>query len=436
MVAKTSLSKAALILVTFAVAGGLFMAFVAPSIAGSFGGLSASSASSAAGGTTLLNNGLNDLQTGVTGAFAGLAATSTGPAPSTYVIGATTVTETSTATSTEAIQGGVTSLKNGTSQASSGHSIEFFGNVTLSSADPSAALQKAGAVAESLGGYIAYSTFGNSVADTTVRVPSQDYQEALTQLESLGTVIAVTSSSNDVTVQYADLNATLQSLLTEQASLLKLLNQSSSVNATLDIESVLQQTDAQINSVESSILQTGQLIEYATINVDVLQAQAGYTPITIKLSATPLTGMSPLSVTFNAAVKGGEPSYFVNYNFGDGTSAQGLQLIHQFTDPGKYNVTVSATDQSGNVSLAWIVVNVTSPPVATGLAAFGTAILGLFTRVVAAIIEVAVVVVPVGLVAYLAASPIYRRYSRSTGKGEEVASEGPAASSPSDPAPS
>jgi hypothetical protein len=250
----------------------------------------------------------------------------------------------------------------------------------------------------------------------------------------LATVIAVTSNSNDVTVQYADLNATLQSLLTEEASLLKLLNQSGSVNATLDIESVLQRTDAQINSVESSILQTGQLIEYATISLVIIQAQAAYTPMSVKLSATPLSGMSPLSVTFNAAIKGGEPSYFVNYNFGDGTSAQGTQLIHQFTQPGKYNVTVSATDQSGNVSLAWILVNVTSPPVASGISAFGGAVLGLFTRVVAAIIEVAVVVIPVGLVTYLAAAPLYRKYSRSTGKRDEAATEGPVIGRPSDPA--
>jgi hypothetical protein len=426
MVPGRSISRAALILVAFAVVGGIAMATVVPYFSGRTGSFLAGNTASGAGGTTLLNSGISGLENTVSGgiSFAGTAGGNSNPSPSTTVLGTTTVTQVESATSTATGQANQVYSTNATGPASSGHSIEFFGNLTLSASDPSETLQRAGTVAESLGGYIAYSTFGNSVADTTVRVPYQDYQEALSQLESLGTVIAVSSSSNDVTVQYADLNATLQSLVTEQASLLKLLNQSTSVNATLDIESVLQQTDAQINSVESSILQTSQLIEYATISVDVVQAQSGYAPISIKLSATPLSGMSPLSVTFNAVVKGGEPSYFVNYNFGDGTSAQGLQLIHQFTEPGKYNVTVSATDQTGNVSLAWIVVNVTSPPAASGLAAFGAAVLGLFTRVIAAIIEVAVVVIPVGLVAYLVVTPLYRMYSKNAGK-REGPTEGP-----------
>jgi hypothetical protein len=413
MVSRRSVSKALLVLVVFAVVGGISMALLAPEFSGQLGGMSAGPALSTTGGTTILGDYFGGIQDTVSGGSSFAVSGNSSPVPSTVVLGAATVTYTASATTTETSQGAQGPSTNGTAQSSSGHSIEFFGNLTLSVADPSAALQKAGAVASGLGGYVAYSTYGTSVAIITVRVPSQNYQEALTQLESLGTVVGASTSSDDVSVQYTDLNASLQSLLTEQTSLLKLLNQSSSVNATLSIESVLQQTDAQINSVESSILQTSQLIDYATIGVNFVQTQASYTPLSLKLSATPLSGMSPLSVTFSAAVKGGEPSYFVNYNFGDGTSAQGQQLIHQFTQSGRYNVTVSATDQAGNVSLAWIVVNVTSPPVASGFAAFGTTILNLLARVLEGIAEVAVVVIPIGLVAYFAGAPLYRRYSRS-----------------------
>ena len=88
------------------------------------------------------------------------------------------------------------------------------------------------------------SEYGQSLATMTVRVPGQNYQGALAQLEALGSVVGATSSSDDVAVQYADLNATLKSLVTEQDSLLKLLGTANTVNATLDIESVLQKTDA------------------------------------------------------------------------------------------------------------------------------------------------------------------------------------------------
>jgi hypothetical protein len=412
MVSGRNFARAVLVLAAFTIVAGIALATVAPYFSGHVGGLSAGPAYPISGGTTIINGPAISIQgtTGFAPSYGAGSSPSTTSGPSTTILGVTTVTETASSTATEVGQGAEATSYNGTVQASSGHSVEFFGNLTLSASDPSAVLQKAGTVASALGGYVAYSVYGNSLTEVTVRVPSQDYQEALTQLESLGTVVSFSSSSDDVTVQYTDLNATLQSLLTEQASLLKLLNQSSTVNATLSIESVLQQTDAQINSVESSILQTGQLVEFGTIGVDIIQAQSAYTPMSIKLSATPITGMSPLSVTFNAVVKGGEPSYFVDYNFGDGTSAQGVQLIHQFTEPGKYNVTVSATDQSGNVSLAWIVVNVTSPPVTSGLAAFGDSVLGLFTTVIGAIIEVAVVVLPVGLVILAVGTPLHKRY--------------------------
>jgi hypothetical protein len=279
---------------------------------------------------------------------------------------------------------------------------------------PSQSLQKAGEIASTVGGYVASSTYTESFATVTVRVPAQNYQTALSQLEGLGSLVSASSSSNDVTVQYSDLNATLQSLLTEQTSLLKLLSQANSVNATLDIESVLQKTDAQINSVESSILDTAQLIDYATIGI-VFQTPVPVTsvPLVVKLSATPLTGMSPLSVTFNALVSGGVQPYIVNFNFGDGTSAEGQQLIHQFTQAGRYNVTVSATDQSGNVTLAWLMVHVTSPPVASGLAAFGGYVWTLFAGVVEGIIEVAAIVLPIFAVLYVGVLPAYRRFSRS-----------------------
>ena len=214
-------------------------------------------------------------------------------------------------------------------------------------------------------------------------------------------------------------------LLTEQTSLLKLLNQSSSVNSTIQIESILQQTDAQINDVESQILQTAQLVDYATVTVTFETATKAPAPLPLvmKLSATPRSGLSPLSVTFDAVVTGGVGPYLVNYNFGDGTSSQGQQLIHTFVQAGSYNVTVTATDQTGNVTLASIIITVTSPPSPSGLQNFGGTVFGLLSSVVEGIVEVAVVVLPIFFVAYLAVVPAYRRFSK-TRTNDPSADEG------------
>ena len=117
-------------------------------------------------------------------------------------------------------------------------------------------------------------------------------------------------------------------------------------------------------------------------------------------------------MTFNAVVSGGAQPVYVNFNFGDGTSSQGQQLIHQFTQPGKYNVTVSATDQSGNVSLAWIIVQVNTPPASSGLSAFGGYVWGLFQGSVEGIVKVAAIMLPIFAVLYVAVLPAYRRLSK------------------------
>ncbi len=191
----------------------------------------------------------------------------------------------------------------------------------------------------------------------------------------------------------------------------KLLNQSTDINSTLRIESILQQVNAQVNEVQSEILQTQRLINYGTISVTLEKlAVTPSMPLTLKLAATPKSGESPLSVTFNAIVRGGITPYIVNYNFGDGTSSEGQALIHTFGQPGEYNVTVTATDSTGNVSQTWTMVRVASPPVASSVVSFPAYVEGLFLQVVEGIVEVAVVVLPIVGVAAVVLLPLRRRF--------------------------
>jgi PKD repeat protein len=291
--------------------------------------------------------------------------------------------------------------------------IEFFTNVTLQAASALAAFTRASAIAYSVGGYVSDSTESNTTALVVIRVPAANYEGALTQVEGLGTLVTLSSSSNDVTVQYTDLNATLTSLQAEQASLLAILSQSTNINSTLSVESRVQGVDQQINSVQSEILQTKTLVSYATISA-LIEERAPSQPLALKLTATPRTGNSPLSVTFNAVVKGGEQPYIVNYNFGDGSSYEGQALIHTFGQPGRYNVTVTATDASANVTQAWTVVNVSPAPAGSALGSFPNFVGGLFLQVVEGIIEVAVVVVPVATALLVVLFPLRHRLGLSS----------------------
>ncbi|MDE1858712.1 MAG: DUF4349 domain-containing protein [Thaumarchaeota archaeon] len=286
--------------------------------------------------------------------------------------------------------------------------IEFSSQVTLQSPSPQQAASGVVALAYSSGGYVAYQSTYPSSANVVIRVPAADYQQLLAKVEALGTVQALTSNSNDVSVQYTDLNATLASLQTEQVALLRLLNSSASVNSTLAIESQLQGVNQQINEVESQILQTRTLIQYATIQVAITQT-AQVAPLTMTLGATPRNGQAPLSVTFNAVVKGGAQPYVVNYNFGDGSASQGQIVIHYYYQPGEYNVTATVTDQNGTSAEQWVMVHVSAPPGKSGLATFFGTVSGLFVNVVEGIAEVAVVVLPIAAVGAAVVIPLKKR---------------------------
>lgn len=365
-------------------------------------GVPAPSASAAAG----LSSGLSGLQGFVNGANQVIttvteSSTTVAQPPQTTVIGAQ---RSPAASSTQ---------QNLSNQTTSGRSIEFFSNVTMESSSPEALASKIIGLAFSVGGYVAYQSTQQSAAYVIVRVPASTYESTLAQVEEMGNVTALTSNSNDVTVQYTNLNATLVSLEAEQQALLRLINGTTKVNDTLAIEDRLQGVDAQINFVESEILQTQRLVAYSTITVWISKS-AQIKPLTMTLSATPRSGVSPLGVTFNAVVGGGHAPYVVNYNFGDGSFQQGQIVIHQFYQAGDYNVSVSATDSKGNVTMSYVMIHVAAPPTALGFGNFPASLADLFVRVVEGMATVAVVVLPVAGVLAVVLIPLRKR-----GKGRQ-----------------
>jgi len=359
----------------------------------------------------------------------------------TTTVAASTVTMSASSTTLSAPAGGGTTVvraNSGQPESSQGsgaplspststngsRDIEFFSNITLQAASTSAAFTKATAIAYSVGGYVSDSTESNTTALIVMRVPAANDQDALAQVEALGTLVTLSSSSNDVTVQYTDLNATLQSLQAEQTSLLAILGESTNINSTLNVESRIQSVDQQINSIQSEILQTKTLVSYATISA-FIEEKAPTQPLTIKVTATPRSGNSPLSVTFNAVAKGGDQPYIVNYNFGDGSSYEGQALIHTYEQPGHYNVTVTATDASANVTEAWTVVSVSAPPAGSALGSFPNFVGGLFLQVVEGIVEVAIVALPIAAAFLVVVFPLRHRLGLSSRRAQQTKESGP-----------
>jgi uncharacterized protein DUF4349/PKD domain-containing protein len=399
---RAVLGVAALIVV-----GGFVLALLSNSGAGTFG------PSDSAASLSNQNGSIQNAQNG----FGTSANPSSGYGDTQIISSSSTVTFTASTTTSSPPQtlqvglAGNSTVTQGT-PANGGGLIEFATNLAIRTSSPEQTASAVSALAYSVGGYVAYQSTYSDSAYVVIRVPSALYQQVLNQVKAMGTFLSETSNSNDVSVQYTDMNATLASLRTEQGQLLRLLNQTTTINSTLSVESQLQQVNQQINEVESQILQTRTLIDYATLNITVTQ-NAQETPLSLTMSATPTNGTSPLSVTFNAIVKGGAQPYVVNYNFGDGSATQGQIVIHTYYTPGNYDVLVSVTDQNGTVAQKTTVVKVVAPPeTQTGVGGFFGYVGGLFVSVIEGIVEVAVVVLPLAAVAAAVVFPFYRRANR------------------------
>jgi PKD repeat protein len=95
-----------------------------------------------------------------------------------------------------------------------------------------------------------------------------------------------------------------------------------------------------------------------------------------RFSATPRSGFSPLTVTFDAAASKDGGSSIVNYawDYGDGTQGTGVSSIHTYVSPTikTYTVTLTVTDSAGTKGVATDSVSAWGPASSSGSGNGGT----------------------------------------------------------------
>ena len=160
-----------------------------------------------------------------------------------------------------------------------GRLVELDGDLTIQVNDVKAASDQAARLAALLNGYVASSSFDDRGlgASIVLRIPEANFSSAMRSLSSLGIVKAQTISSNDVTEQYVNLQAQLDSYTTEDAALLRILNSSKTVTDALSTEDAIQNTQAQINDLEGQLQVMQRLVTFGTINIQLIQPAANPT---------------------------------------------------------------------------------------------------------------------------------------------------------------
>jgi len=100
----------------------------------------------------------------------------------------------------------------------------------------------------------------------------------------------------------------------------------------------------------------------ATKNVTVIEAPNQ--PPTANFTATPISGVVPLQVSFNTSSSSDSDGNIISYawDFKDGNTGSGETINHTFSSIGSYNVKLTVTDNEGATDSTTKTITVTEPP--------------------------------------------------------------------------
>ena len=186
------------------------------------------------------------------------------------------------------------SEENGSSQAETVEKGETTGRKLIRNVDMDvetesfdALLASAQSQAEELGVYIESSSISNSSyasstsaarsARLTARIPSEKLDGYLAGISKQSNVTRKSESTEDVTLQYVDLQSHKKALLAEQESLLSMMEQAESIEDIIAINEQLTDVRYQIESMESQLRTYDNQVDYSTVNLYIDEVER-YTP--------------------------------------------------------------------------------------------------------------------------------------------------------------
>ena len=115
----------------------------------------------------------------------------------------------------------------------------------------------------------------NRGASYTVSIPAEKLDSFLSEASTYGNVTSTNKSAENVTSRYTDFETRKNSLLTEEARLLELLEKADNVESLIALENRLSEVRYQIESIQSNLNDLDRRIAYSTVSL-YLQEVRGY----------------------------------------------------------------------------------------------------------------------------------------------------------------
>ena len=171
--------------------------------------------------------------------------------------------------------------------------IIYSADATIETTDLDAALDALNALSEKYSAWIESSSVNGAnysdisrgrlslrSASYTLRIPSESFDTLMHSLSDIGNVPYSHIYTDNVTAQYYDTQARLDSYKTQEQSLLRLMEKAESVEDIITIESKLAEVRYSIESLQSTLNNWDRRVSYSTVNLTVEEV-AEYTPETI-----------------------------------------------------------------------------------------------------------------------------------------------------------
>ncbi len=154
------------------------------------------------------------------------------------------------------------------------------GNITVEVDDVESSVMAVEAIVDGMGGYVeVLSRSGGdefSRASLTIRVPQGQFASAYGRIRDLGEVLNEHQGSEDVSEQFIDLEARLNSALREEQSYLSLLGRTSNVSEVLAIERELARVRADIERYQGQLDFLSRRVDLSTIYVELVPEEGPF----------------------------------------------------------------------------------------------------------------------------------------------------------------
>jgi len=140
-------------------------------------------------------------------------------------------------------------------------------------------------LAEKMGGYIENSrvwTSSTKMSNIVLRVPEENFGEVLRIIEGIGEVKSRSLSGDDKTLEYIDLQARLRNLAHQEERLLEVLEKAKNVQEILEVMREITRIRADIESMTAQIKSWDNLVQYSTININMVEVIPSKQEIDVK----------------------------------------------------------------------------------------------------------------------------------------------------------